>query len=127
VEGGKLRSAVERPFRGFSTFNVVGDRRRIGDMIAHLHRRFPGLVSTPAPAVTPPSGWGIRNDGLAAERVADVLVSASSPRRPFGSLFSALKGTRPSPSPGQIAKGAASVLLAERLSEGGRVPAVAEA
>jgi surface carbohydrate biosynthesis protein len=58
-----------------------------------------------------------RNDGLAAERVADVLVSASSPRRPFGSLFSALKGTRPSPSPGQIAKGAASLLLGSAVTE----------
>jgi surface carbohydrate biosynthesis protein len=58
-----------------------------------------------------------RNDGLAAERVADVLVGANQSRRPFVSLFSALRGTRPSPSPGQIAKGAASLLLGSAVTE----------
>jgi hypothetical protein len=58
-----------------------------------------------------------RNDGLAAERVADVLVGASRPRGHFVSLFSALKGTRPSPSAGQIVKGAASLLLGSAVTE----------
>jgi nucleoside-diphosphate-sugar epimerase len=58
--------AVERPPSGFSAFNVVGDRRRIADMVAHLCRRFPGVRAEPVPASTPASGWGIRNDGLEA-------------------------------------------------------------
>ena len=52
-----------------------------------------------------------RNDGRAAERVADVLVGANDRRQPFVSLSSALRGTRPNPSVGQIAKGAASLLF----------------
>ncbi|KRR24987.1 hypothetical protein CQ14_30675 [Bradyrhizobium lablabi] len=58
-----------------------------------------------------------RNDGLAAERVADVLVGAAHPRNAFVSLSSALRGTRPNPSIGQIAKGAASVLLGSAATE----------
>jgi surface carbohydrate biosynthesis protein len=58
-----------------------------------------------------------RNDGLAAERMADVLVGANDPRRPFVSLTSALRGTRPSPSLGQTAKGAASLLLGSAATE----------
>ena len=38
-----------------------------------------------------------RNDGLAAERVADILVGANHLRRPFISLSNALRGTRPNP------------------------------
>ena len=58
-----------------------------------------------------------RNDGLAAERVADVLVGADRPRDPFVSLSSAIRGTRPNPSAGQIAKGAASLLLGSAATE----------
>jgi surface carbohydrate biosynthesis protein len=58
-----------------------------------------------------------RNDGQAAERVADVLVAAKDPRRPFVSLASALRGTRPNPSAGQIAKGAASLLFGSAATE----------
>jgi surface carbohydrate biosynthesis protein len=58
-----------------------------------------------------------RNDGLAAQRVADVLLGAKDPRRPFVSLISALRGTRPSPSLGQIAKGAASLLFGSAATE----------
>jgi surface carbohydrate biosynthesis protein len=58
-----------------------------------------------------------RNDGLAAERVADVLVGADHPRDPFVSLSSAIRGTRPNPSTGQIAKGAASLLLGSAVTE----------
>ncbi len=58
-----------------------------------------------------------RNDGLAAERVADVLVSAKRPRRPFVSLASALRGTRRNPSAGQIAKGAASLMFGSAATE----------
>ena len=58
-----------------------------------------------------------RNDGSAAERVADVLVGASRTHRQFTSIFSAIKGTRPSPSLGQIAKGAVSLLLGSAATE----------
>jgi surface carbohydrate biosynthesis protein len=58
-----------------------------------------------------------RNDGLAAERVADVLFGTKDPRRPFVSLASALRGTRPNPSAGQIAKGAASLVLGSAATE----------
>ena len=58
-----------------------------------------------------------RNDGRAAERVADVLVGANEPRRPFVSLVSAMRGTRPNPSTGQIAKGAASLLFGSATTE----------
>ena len=58
-----------------------------------------------------------RNDGRAAERVADVLVSAKDPPHPFISLASALRGARPNPSAGQIAKGTASLLLGSAATE----------
>ena len=58
-----------------------------------------------------------RNDGLAAERVADVLTDTNRPRRPFVSLSSALRGTRPNPSAGQIAKGAASLVFGSAATE----------
>jgi surface carbohydrate biosynthesis protein len=58
-----------------------------------------------------------RNDGLAAERVADILVSAKNRRQPFVSLSSALRGTRPNPSRGQIAKGAASLVFGSAATE----------
>ena len=58
-----------------------------------------------------------RNDGQAAERVADVLIAAKDHRQPFVSLASALRGTRPNPSAGQIAKGAASLLFGSAATE----------
>lgn len=58
-----------------------------------------------------------RNDGLAAERVADVVVGADRRSDPFVSLTSAIRGTRPNPSAGQIAKGAASLLLGSAVTE----------
>lgn len=58
-----------------------------------------------------------RNDGLAAERVADVLLGTKDPGRPFVSLASALRGTRPNPSAGQIAKGAASLVVGSAATE----------
>ena len=58
-----------------------------------------------------------RNDGSAAERVADVLVGAHQPRDPFVSLSSAIRGARPNPSAGQIAKGTASLLLGSAVTE----------
>jgi surface carbohydrate biosynthesis protein len=58
-----------------------------------------------------------RNDGLAAERVADVLIGANHPRRQFVSLFCALKGTRSGPSLGQIAKAAISLVLGSAATE----------
>jgi surface carbohydrate biosynthesis protein len=58
-----------------------------------------------------------RNDGLAAERVAEVLTDAGRPRRRYVSLASTLKGTRSNPSIGQVAKGAASLLLGSAVTE----------
>jgi hypothetical protein len=57
-----------------------------------------------------------RNDGLAAERVAEVLTDQVPPRR-YVSLVSALKGTRSKPSLQQVAKGAASLLLGSAVTE----------
>jgi len=58
-----------------------------------------------------------RNDGLAAERVADVLVGANHSGRPFISLTSAIRGSRPNPSAGQIAKGVASLVFGSAVTE----------
>jgi surface carbohydrate biosynthesis protein len=57
------------------------------------------------------------NDGLAAQRVADTLLAAQNTGRPFLSLASVLRGTRPNPSAGQIAKGAASLLFGSAATE----------
>jgi surface carbohydrate biosynthesis protein len=57
-----------------------------------------------------------RNDGLAAERVADVLVN-EGPRRGYVSLVNTLNGTRSNPSLRQIAKGAASLVLGSAVTE----------
>jgi surface carbohydrate biosynthesis protein len=56
------------------------------------------------------------NDGLAADRVAGVLTGANS-RRPYVSLASVLSGTRSRPSLGQVAKGAASLVLGSAVTE----------
>jgi len=58
-----------------------------------------------------------RNDGSAAERVADIVLRANDRRRPFVSLAGALRGSRPSPSLGQIAKGAASLAFGSAATE----------
>ena len=57
------------------------------------------------------------NDGRAAERVADALAGVNDRRAPFVSLSSVLRGTRPNPSLGQIAKGAASLLFGSAVTE----------
>jgi surface carbohydrate biosynthesis protein len=58
-----------------------------------------------------------RNDGLAAVRVAEVLTEAGQPHRRYVSLASTLKGTRSNASLGQMAKGAASLLLGSAVTE----------
>jgi surface carbohydrate biosynthesis protein len=58
-----------------------------------------------------------RNDGAAADRVADVLLRANDQRQPFVSLASALRGSRPNPSVGQVAKGAASLAFGSAATE----------
>ena len=57
------------------------------------------------------------NDGLAAERVAEVLTNAPKLRQPYVSLLATMKGTRSNPSFGQIAKGVASALLGSATTE----------
>ena len=57
------------------------------------------------------------NDGQAAERVADVLTHATTSHRPYVSLLATVKGTRASPSLGQIVKGAASAALGSAVTE----------
>lgn len=61
-----LLRAVERPLPRFSVFNVVGDKRTMRDAVGHLRRRFPGVEAEAVPAQTPPSAWGLRNDGIEA-------------------------------------------------------------
>jgi hypothetical protein len=58
-----------------------------------------------------------RNDGAAADRVADVLLRENGRRQPFVSLGSALLGSRPKPSLGQVAKGAASLAFGSAATE----------
>jgi surface carbohydrate biosynthesis protein len=58
-----------------------------------------------------------RNDGLAAQRVADVLVGTGHPRRRFVSLLDAVRGTRSNPSLGQVAKGTVSLFLGSAATE----------
>ena len=57
------------------------------------------------------------NDGAAAERVADILTRAGEPRRRYVSLVSSLSGVRSKPSLGQVAKGAASLVLGSAVTE----------
>jgi surface carbohydrate biosynthesis protein len=56
------------------------------------------------------------NDGSAADRVADVLTDATHRRR-YLSLAAVLKGARSRPTLGQIAKGAASLVLGSAVTE----------
>lgn len=59
-----LLRAVERPLPRNAVANVVGDKRRVRDAIAHLTHRHPDLVARPLAARTPPAAWGLVNDGL---------------------------------------------------------------
>lgn len=59
-----LLRTIERPLPRCAVLNVVGDKRPVRDAIAHLQRRFPGLVAEPVAARTPPAAWGLVNDGL---------------------------------------------------------------
>lgn len=60
-----LLQACERPLpRACTVLNVVGDKRPVRDAMAHLQRRFPDLKAAPVPARTPPTAWGLVNDGV---------------------------------------------------------------
>jgi UDP-glucose 4-epimerase len=61
-----LLRALSAPLPEYAVFNVVGDRRTMRDAIMHLELRHPGVLATPATGVAPPSGWGLKNDGLEA-------------------------------------------------------------
>jgi UDP-glucose 4-epimerase len=61
-----LTRAIDRPLPAFAAFNAVGDRRTMAEAVQHLQRRFPQARATAVPATSPASGWGLRNDGLAA-------------------------------------------------------------
>ncbi len=61
-----LLRAVERPLPRVAVVNVVGDKRPVRDAIAYLQRRFPDLRAEPIAASTPPTAWGLVNDGLQA-------------------------------------------------------------
>jgi len=62
-----LMRAIDHPLEGaFNVFNVVGDRRRLADAVAHLKRHFPETRAKPTAAATPAAGWGLRNDRLEA-------------------------------------------------------------
>jgi UDP-glucose 4-epimerase len=59
-----LLRSIERPLPRNTVLNVVGDKRRIRDAIAHLKRRYPDLEAHGRPAATPPAAWGLVNDQL---------------------------------------------------------------
>jgi nucleoside-diphosphate-sugar epimerase len=61
-----LLRGLDCPLAAFAAVNAVGQRRSIGDAIAHLRRRFPDLVAEPVAAEAPPSGWGLVNQRLAS-------------------------------------------------------------
>ena len=61
-----LLRAIEQPVPKFGALNALGDRRRVRDAVAHLRRRFPGVIAEAIPAEPPPAAWGLRNDGIAA-------------------------------------------------------------
>jgi UDP-glucose 4-epimerase len=64
--GEVLVRAAERPLPSLAAFNVLGDRRSMREAVDYLSQRFPGARAEPMPAETPPSAWGLRNDGLEA-------------------------------------------------------------
>lgn len=61
-----LIRSIDRPLPPFLALNVVGDKRRIRDAMTHLQQRFPDLKADPELATTPPSAWGLVNDGINA-------------------------------------------------------------
>jgi len=85
-----LLRALDCPLPPYSAFNVAGDRRPIRDAATYLARRFPHVSPRPVPVATPPSGWGLRNDGLMCalgfapqiglEEGIDRMLNASSRR-----------------------------------------------
>jgi len=87
-----LLQAIERPLPRNAVVNVVGDKRRMRDAVAHLQRRFPGLVAHARPARTPPAAWGLINDGLngllgvvpsvTLEQGIDRMLDAATAQRP---------------------------------------------
>ncbi|WFU43662.1 hypothetical protein QA640_15225 [Bradyrhizobium sp. CB82] len=89
----ELLSAIDRIDSETETFGF--DRVHAADIAAFFHH----------------------NDGLAAERVADVLTNTPNSRRTYVSLLATVKGMRANPSVGQIAKGAASALLGSAVTE----------
>ena len=68
-----LLQAIARPLPRCAVVNVVGDKRPVRDVMAHLKVRFPDLVATPVAARTPPAAWGLVNDGI------DALLGISPP------------------------------------------------
>ena len=102
-----LPARVSRPTRSFEELLAVVD-----DLDAET-RKF-DFAGMHAADIHP---FFHRNDGQAAERVADVLAGVKDRRTPFVSLSSVLRGTRPNPSLGQIAKGAASLLFGSAATE----------
>ncbi len=53
-----LTRALDCPAGSLAVCNVVGDRRTIGEAVAHLRSRFPNAIAVPKPAQAPPSGGG---------------------------------------------------------------------
>jgi UDP-glucose 4-epimerase len=74
----------------FAALNVVGDKRRVRDAIAHLQARFPDLDARPIPSTTPASAWGLVND-----RLKDMLGYA--PDTPMEKGLDALLAQLPRP------------------------------
>ena len=61
-----LLRSLERPLGSFAAINALGDKRLVRDAFAHLSHRFPDLCAEAIAAETPPSGWGLVNDGIDA-------------------------------------------------------------
>lgn len=48
-------------------YNVSGDRRTVGEAVAHLQRRFPRVRAEPVPARLPPNAWDFRSERITTE------------------------------------------------------------
>ena len=97
-----LLRGLAAPLPRFAVFNVVGDRRTMRDAVAHLQLRHPGVQVERRAVALPPSGWGLRNDGLEAalgfapvtrlEDGIDAMLAASHGDRAGAMSSSAVAG-----------------------------------
>lgn len=87
-----LLRALTASLPRYAAFNVVGDRRTMRDAVAYVQRLYPEVQADPQAATAPPSGWGLKNDGLEAalgfvpaiclEDGVDAMLAALARNRP---------------------------------------------